>query len=187
MSDTMDEGLDEQDQQDNLRELREAAARGKEAKADADAARRELAFAKAGIDTDSPKGKMFVKAYDGELDGAAIKAQFEELFGTPQAASEETGDTPEEEARQEALRQQTAERRDLTAQGADHQPPPAPDMVEQAFKEFDTAVSNGQSRDIAFRHVMSGMIAAANAEQPGAVWTGWTDEQLDSGMLPTRR
>lgn len=182
MSEIMDEGLEEQDQQESLRDLREAAARGKEAKADAEAARRELAFAKAGIDTDSPKGKMFVKAYDGELDSAAIKAQFDDLFGVPAAESTEV----EDEAEQEALRQQTAERRDLIAAGADHQPPPAPDLVEQAFKEFDAAVTNGQSRDIAFRHVMSGMIAAANAGQPGAVWTGWTDEQLDSGMVPRR-
>lgn len=185
MSDTM--GYEDEEQQDNLRELREAAERGKQAKREADEAKRELAFAKAGIDTDSPKGRMFVKAYDGELDGAAIKAQFEELFGTPQDPAAEVVDEVEE-ARQEALRQQTAERRDLTAAGHDEAPPPAPDMVHQAYQEFEAAMNSGQSRELAFRHVLGGHIAAANAGQPGAVWTGqWDDEQIDSGVVPNRR
>ncbi len=36
------------------------------------AAQRELAFVKAGIDTDSPLGKMFTAAYEGPLDREAI-------------------------------------------------------------------------------------------------------------------
>lgn len=46
-------------------------------KAEAEAAaqvRRELAFAKAGIDPSAPAAKYFVKAYDGELTVEAIKA-----------------------------------------------------------------------------------------------------------------
>lgn len=50
------------------------------------AARRELALIKAGIDTESGQGKLFAKAYDGELTVEAIKAQAEEygLIATSQ-------------------------------------------------------------------------------------------------------
>lgn len=60
----------EQEAKDGKRARREAD----EAKADANAAKRELALMKAGIDLDSPTGKLFVKAYDGEISADAIKA-----------------------------------------------------------------------------------------------------------------
>lgn len=41
--------------------------------AEADEAKRELAFVKAGIDPTSPMAKYFVKGYDGELTPEAIK------------------------------------------------------------------------------------------------------------------
>jgi len=43
------------------------------AKAEAQAAKRELALLKAGIDLESPTGKLFAKAYDGEASVEAIK------------------------------------------------------------------------------------------------------------------
>ena len=52
------------------------------------AARRELALMKAGIDTSSGSGKLFAKAYEGELTQDAIKAQAEEygLIATSQTS-----------------------------------------------------------------------------------------------------
>ena len=41
--------------------------------AEAESAKRELAFVKAGIDPLQPMSKYFVKAYDGELDPEAIR------------------------------------------------------------------------------------------------------------------
>ena len=64
-----------------VRDLEKQAKAGKqatreanEAKAEANAAKRELALMKAGIDLESPTGKLFVKAYDGEISPEAIKA-----------------------------------------------------------------------------------------------------------------
>lgn len=64
-----------------VRKLEEEAKAGKQAakerdavKAEAEAARRELAFLKAGIDVDSPTGKLFAKAYDGSADLDSVKA-----------------------------------------------------------------------------------------------------------------
>lgn len=59
--------------------LREVAAAGVKAKAEAEALRREMAFLKAGIDTDSKIGQMLLKTYDGELSVEAIKKEATEV------------------------------------------------------------------------------------------------------------
>jgi hypothetical protein len=61
-----------------MREL-EQQVKAFEAKAkEAEAAQRELAFVKAGVDPDSAAAKYFVKGYDGELTPEAIRAAAEE-------------------------------------------------------------------------------------------------------------
>ena len=55
-------------------QLQVAEAKAKEA----EAAQRELAFVKAGVDPDSAAAKYFVKGYDGELTPEAIRAAAEE-------------------------------------------------------------------------------------------------------------
>jgi hypothetical protein len=165
---------------DNLRELREAAKGGKAAKAEAEGLRRDLAFAKAGIDIDTPKGKMFAKSYEGDLSAADIKAGFEDIFGAPTAeAPTPAADDTDEAARREALRQQTQEHRDLTAAGSEQTPPPAADLVKEGYAKFEEALSAGKPRELAFKEILSGHIGGANAGQKNATWTGWTDEQLD--------
>ena len=78
-----------------VRKLEQDAKEGKRAKKEADEAKleaqnakRELALMKAGIDLDSPTGKLFVKAYDGEITVEAIKAAAGEygLIATSQTA-----------------------------------------------------------------------------------------------------
>jgi hypothetical protein len=61
-----------------MREL-EQQVKAFEAKAkEAEAAQRELAFVKAGVNPDSTAAKYFVKGYDGELTPEAIRAAAEE-------------------------------------------------------------------------------------------------------------
>jgi len=61
-----------------MREL-EQQVKAYEAKAkEAEAAQRELAFVKAGVNPDSAAAKYFVKGYDGELTPEAIRAAAEE-------------------------------------------------------------------------------------------------------------
>ena len=78
-----------------VRKLEQDAKEGKRAKKEADEAKleaqnakRELALMKAGIDLESPTGKLFVKAYDGEITVEAIKAAAGEygLIATSQTA-----------------------------------------------------------------------------------------------------
>lgn len=187
MSDQQDyEYEQEQEPQESPAALRAAAERGRAAQAEAEAAKRELAFVKAGVNTDTPAGRMFARAYEGDLDVDKIRGEYASLFPPAEQATEQQDDA-EEQARQEALRQQTAERRDLTSQHADlGAEPPPPDLVAQGYREFEAAVENGTPRELAFRHALNGHIAAANAGQPGAVWDGWSDEQLDSFTVPRR-
>lgn len=56
------------------RKLEQDAEEGRKAVEAAQQARRELAFIKAGIDVDSPQGKLLAKAYEGEATAEAVKA-----------------------------------------------------------------------------------------------------------------
>lgn len=64
-----------EDGNESIKELRRAADEGRRAAAEAAAAKRELAFLRAGVDVDSPIGKLLIKSYEGELDVEAIKAE----------------------------------------------------------------------------------------------------------------
>lgn len=68
-------------------ELRKAAEGGKAAKAEAELARKELAFVKAGINTDTKPAQALLQSYSGELSAEAIKAEAAEwgLVNTPAA------------------------------------------------------------------------------------------------------
>lgn len=174
--DDQDYEADEDPPQEDLRGLREAAKSGKAAKAEAESARRELAFTKAGIDTDSDRGQMFMDSYKGELDKDAIKARFDTIFGGNEPPPE--GDDEAAKAAEEELKAQTQDRRDLTSAGTDFTPQPEGSLIDAGYKRMQDALNEGRPMEIAFREALGGTLAAANAGDPRAVWTGWTDEQL---------
>ena len=62
----------EQDPND-IKSLRRAANSKKQLEKELADAKRELAFAKAGISLDDPKMKYFIKGYDGELSVTAVR------------------------------------------------------------------------------------------------------------------
>ena len=69
----------------SIKELRDAADRGKKASQELDAMKREMAFLKAGVDTDTKVGQLLYKAYEGDLETDAIRAEWSEL--APAAAA----------------------------------------------------------------------------------------------------
>ncbi|SVC91333.1 uncharacterized protein METZ01_LOCUS344187, partial [marine metagenome] len=75
----------------SIKELRDAADRGKKASQELDAMKREMAFLKAGVDTDTKAGQLLYKAYDGDLETAAIQAEWSELV--PAAAAPPPAET----------------------------------------------------------------------------------------------
>jgi hypothetical protein len=75
----MEDESEVQEDTPSVKELRDAADRGRKATQELDDVKREMAFMKAGVDTDTKAGKLLLKAYDGELDVESIKAEAEEL------------------------------------------------------------------------------------------------------------
>lgn len=74
-----------------MKALEKEAADLRKQIAEAQAAQRELAFVKAGIDLNSPMARYFVKGYDGELSAEAIRQAAEEAqLITPQKVVEDT-------------------------------------------------------------------------------------------------
>ena len=61
-----------------VRDLEKRAKAAEKAAAERDAAMRELVMLKAGINPETPQGKLFVKAYDGEPTLEAVKAAAQE-------------------------------------------------------------------------------------------------------------
>ena len=109
----------------------------KDAEKEANDAKRELAFLKAGIPMDDPKVGYFVKGYDGELTPEAIRAQ-----ATADGFIAAPAPTPEEAAAaaQAAAQQQQAlsaqDRQTLLAQGGLQVGEiPAEVMLEQAYEK----------------------------------------------------
>lgn len=59
----------------DIKELREAAERGKQSQARAEQLERQVAFMKAGVDPDDPRAKYLYKGYEGDLTPDAIRAE----------------------------------------------------------------------------------------------------------------
>lgn len=82
---------------EDIQALEQAAQKAK----DMEGVQRELAMTKAGVDTDSPVGKMFLKAYEGELTKEAVIAAAQEVGllqkadDTPDLSKEEKDSTKE--------------------------------------------------------------------------------------------
>ena len=119
MSNLEDNFYEDDDQQESnpvrarMKQLEKETRELRKQLAEAETARREFNFLKAGIDPTEPKFKYFVKGYDGELSPDAIRLAAEEAqLITPQPKA----DTREVDAWQQSAK---------VATGADIAAPPA--------------------------------------------------------------
>ena len=142
----------------SIKELRDAADRGKKATQELDAMKREMAFLKAGVDTDTKAGQLLYKAYDGDLETEAIQAEWSELV--PAAAA-----PPPEPETVDATDTQVAEqRRDLAGDSV-----PPENQTESPYdaghREFKTMMDEGRPKeDSAARFVHTVLEAAGGAD-----------------------
>lgn len=114
----------------DMKALREQAESGT-------AATRELAFVKAGVDTDTPLGQLIRDGYKGEMTTEAIASYAASLGATPPAAA--TG-TPAQQAQAEADRQVFQQTPQLTQEGS-----PA------AGRNWDAEINSAQSAEEVIR------------------------------------
>lgn len=122
--------------------------------------RRDSAFAAAGVDLDSPAGKMFVKAYEGKLDAEAIKAEAETIPGVLKTAEVVT--EPVVTTATEDEQAQTRERQAL-ATGAEVDAGISEDGRTAARKVMDAVRAEGGTEERILGAGFASLVGAAHA------------------------
>ena len=144
-----------------IKELRDAAERGKKASQELDSMKREMAFLKAGVDTDSKAGQLLYKAYDGELETDLLRAEAEELgiLRDTQAAPTPVADNDNVD------RQGEEERRALAG---DNVPPES--QTERPYaaghREFKTMMDAGRPKEDSAATFIHTVLEAAGGADP---------------------
>lgn len=149
---------------DSLAELRAAAERGKTADAEAAAARRELAFLKAGIDTDTGVGKLLFENYKGDPTKDAVLAAASEYGIAPKATDEQPPPAAEPPTYNDDERSQTRERANLATGSEVPAGEPNADPIAEGYSEYLAARATGVPQNDAADHVIGRIMKAAYAD-----------------------
>ena len=144
---------EDQEQHSSMKDLRDAAERGRKASQELDAMKREMAFLKAGVDLEKKAGQLLMKAYDGDLEPELIRAEAEELGAITGAAP-----TPVEEAQE--IDTSTAERQALVQDSV------APEATtespyDRGHREFQDMLNDGRPKEDAAAKFVSTVLEAA--------------------------
>lgn len=167
----------EQSDQPDIRALRKAADAGKKAQEELSQMKRELLFAKAGIDTSSKIGALLFKTWDGD-DVETLKVEASELgIGVPTSKAEEN-QIPEEEREQQTFR--NAFSRGAPAGAAEL---PERDPYDEAYDLFHDARKSGRTMDEAGLAAIDRILVAAASGDRRAVFNAndWIDERSQHG------
>jgi hypothetical protein len=142
-----------------IKELRDAADRGRKATQELDAMKREMAFLKAGVDTDTKAGQLLYKAYDGELETESIQAEWQELVPAAAAPSSE----PETV---DATDTQVAEQRRELA--GDSVPPgnQTESPYDAGHREFKEMMDAGRPKEDSAARFIHTVLEAAGGDNP---------------------
>ena len=142
-----------------IKELRDAAERGKKASQELDAMKREMAFMKAGVDTDTKAGQLLFKAYDGELETELIQAEWSELV--PAAAAP----PPEPETVDATDTQVAQQRQDLAG---DSVPPgtQTESPYDAGHREFKAMMDAGRPKEDSAARFIHTVLEAAGGNSP---------------------
>lgn len=177
---------DDNTPQEDVSELRKAAEGAKSARAEAEAARRELAFVKAGINTDSKPAQALLRSYDGELTTEAIRAEAKEwsLYSETEAQPAPAAEVPAEP--QSVI---TDDERALQAMRDDNAGSPAPveqrqiDAYGKVFKQFEQDREDGVSQVEATNRAIGGLIKEAAMGNPTAIFDedAWMEKASQHG------
>ena len=142
-----------------IKELRDAAERGKKASQELDSMKREMAFLKAGVDTDSKAGQLLYKAYDGELETDLLRAEAAELGILREASA------PVQEMSDDSDRQATQERRAL----AENTVPPenqTESPYDAGHREFKAMMDAGRPKEDSAATFIHTVLEAAGGADP---------------------
>lgn len=147
----------------DLKNLRRAANNASKNNAELAQAKKDLAFLRAGVDVDSAIGKLFTKAYDGDLDPAVIKEQAGEVGALI------TGTTPPvTETSEEGETQSTQERQNL-ANGAAGDENLEVDPIKASLDSARQNMKNGMSEEDAMAEFIDDRLYAASKGDPRVI------------------
>jgi hypothetical protein len=149
-------------QEPDIRSLRAAAEAGKTAQTELAQAKRELMFAKAGIDTDTKLGSMLFKTFEGD-DPEALKAEAAEV-GYTIPGSQPRGATADD-AQQGQFRDNLA-----TGRTPDAFKEGTPDPTETALSEFQQDLKRGVPRESAQLAAIDRVLVAGVIKDPRVVY-----------------
>lgn len=166
----------EESDQPDIRSLRKAAEAGKKAQEELAQMKRELMFAKAGVDTASKIGGLLFKTWDGD-DVDALKAEAMDLglIGAPQSA---VAEIPAEEREQQTFRQSF--NRGAPAAAAEL---PEMDPYDEAYQLFHDARKRGTTLDDSGLAAIDRILVAAASGDKRAIFNPneWAAERNQVG------
>lgn len=170
------ENHEETDQPD-IRALRKAAEAGKKAQDELAQMKRELLFAKAGIDTSSKIGGLLFKTWDGE-DLDALKAEAVDLGLVGNTEPAPRAEIPAEEREQQSFRREFNR-----GQAAAATELPEADPYDEAYQLFHDARKRGSTLDDAGLAAIDRILVAASSGDKRAIFNpnDWANERGQVG------
>lgn len=178
MAQDRDDDLEiEQPDQPDIKALRKAADAGRKAQEELQQMKRELLFAKAGIDTSSKIGSLLFKTWEGD-DIESLKSEASELGIGAAVTQPAEQRIPDEEREQQVFRQAFA--RGEAAGAAEM---PERDPYDEAYDLFHNARKSGFSMDDAGLAAIDRILVAASSGDKRAIFNAndWANEKAQQG------
>jgi hypothetical protein len=172
----MSEDIEITEEQHDIKSLRKAAEAGKQAQNELAEMKRELLFAKAGIDTGSKIGKLLFKTWDGE-DLDSLKTEASDL-GIGGAEAPRVNEVQSEERGQQDFRQTFAKGNVGTPSEI-----PERDPFDEAYDLFHEARQRGTTLDDAGLAAIDRVLVAAASGDKRAIFdpNDWASQARSIG------
>jgi hypothetical protein len=172
----MSEDIEITEEQHDIKSLRKAAEAGKQAQNELAEMKRELLFAKAGIDTGSKIGKLLFKTWDGE-DLDSLKTEASDL-GIGAVETSRNAEVQSEERGQQDFRQTFAKGNIGTPSEV-----PERDPFDEAYDLFHEARKRGTTMDDAGLAAIDRVLVAAASGDKRAIFdpNDWANQARSIG------
>lgn len=168
------------DQTEDVSALRKAAEGGAKARAEAELAKKELAFVKAGINTDTKPARALLESYSGELTPDAIKAEAADWGLIQAAATPEPTPDPTPDYSDDAALQSMRDGLSGSPAPIDSTPKSAIDI---AGEQYTADRNEGRAAQDAINRAYGTFLKEAAAGNKSAIFDpdAWEAKQIEHG------
>ena len=167
-------------------ELRKAAEEGSKAKRENELLRKQMAFLKAGVDTDSKPGQALLANYAGDLTTDAIVAEATDwgLVKSPTTPTETDSEpAAAAEAPDRSAEIELQEMRDAASGQPAPNEAPEVDAYKSVFADFEKDREGGYSQTDATNRAIGRLVQKAAAGDPTAIFNQdeWEEKAAQAG------